>query len=139
PAAPMADVVRAAQHAHADDFIRALPDGYGTLIGERGARLSGGQAQRIALARAFLKDAPLLVLDEATANLDPATETLVQDAIRALLYDRSALVIAHRLRTVTDADQIVVLESGRVVESGTHHDLVQAAGIYQKLVTFSQV
>jgi ATP-binding cassette subfamily C protein CydD len=135
PDAPLDDVIRAAQQAHADDFIRALPDGYDTPIGERGARLSGGQAQRIALARAFLKDAPILLLDEVTSNLDPETEADIQAAIRELMRDRTGLIIAHRLGTVMDADQIVVLDQGRVVEIGTHRDLSARAGVYRQLVT----
>jgi ATP-binding cassette, subfamily C, bacterial CydD len=111
-----------------------LPQGYDTLIGERGARLSGGQAQRIALARAFLKDAPLLILDEATAHLDPETEDQIQDAMARLLAGRTALFIAHRLRTVYRADQILVLDEGRVVQTGTHADLVQQDGLYRQLV-----
>jgi len=134
PEASLDDVIRAAQLAHADEFIRALPAGYNTPIGERGARLSGGQTQRIAIARAFLKDAPLLILDEATANLDPDTEVLIQDAIRALLHGRTALVVAHRLRTVMDADQIVVLDGGRVMEIGAHGDLLARDGLYRRLV-----
>jgi ATP-binding cassette subfamily C protein CydD len=134
PGAPLDDVIRAAQSAHADAFIRELPSGYDTPIGERGARLSGGQAQRIALARAFLKDAPLLILDEATSNLDPDTETLIQDAIRTLMRGRTVLIVAHRLNTVMDADQIVVLDGGRVVEIGTHADLRARDGLYRRLV-----
>ncbi len=135
PAAPLDDVKRAAEAAHAADFIQRLPQGYETVIGERGARLSGGQAQRIALARAFLKDAPLLVLDEATSNLDPETETLVQLAIRQLMQGRTTLIIAHRLSTVQDADQIVVLENGWVAEVGNHASLVARQGVYYKLVS----
>ncbi|NPA90206.1 MAG: thiol reductant ABC exporter subunit CydD [Chloroflexi bacterium] len=135
PDASMDEVIQAAQLAHADAFIRELPDGYDTLIGERGARLSGGQAQRIALARAFLKDAPFLILDEATANLDPENEALLQDAVARLLAGRTALIIAHRLSTVYDADQIVVLSQGRVVETGTHGTLLQREGLYRRLVT----
>lgn len=134
PDAPIENVIRAAQQAHADDFIRALPGSYDTPIGERGARLSGGQAQRIALARAFFKDAPLLILDEATANLDPDTEALIQDAINALLRDRTALIIAHRLNTIQAADQIVVLDRGTVAETGAHADLIAASGPYSRLV-----
>ena len=128
PDAPLEDVIRAAQQAHADPFIRALPDGYDTPIGERGARLSGGQAQRIALARAFLKDAPLLILDEATSHLDPDTEAEIQAAIRALMHHRTVLIIAHRLNTVRDADQIVVLDQGHVAEIGTHAALIAIGG-----------
>ncbi len=133
PDAPLDAVMRAAEQAHADAFIRALPQGYATPVGERGARLSGGQAQRIALARAFLKDAPLLLLDEPTANLDPETEALLQDAMARLMHDRTTLIIAHRLTTVASADRIIVIDGGRVAEQGTHHDLLARGGIYQRL------
>jgi ATP-binding cassette subfamily C protein CydD len=135
PAASLDDVKDAAALAHADSFITTFPQGYDTLIGERGLRLSGGQAQRIALARAFLKDAPLLILDEATSNLDPQTEALLMDAMHSLLHDRTALIIAHRLSTVSMADQIVVLDGGRAVEWGTHNNLLAANGLYRQLVT----
>jgi ATP-binding cassette subfamily C protein CydD len=134
PDAHMEDVIRAAREAHAHEFIQELPQGYDTLIGERGARLSGGQAQRLALARAFLKDAPLLILDEATSNLDPETEDLVRESIERLMQNRMTLIIAHRLSTVYRADQIVVLDAGRVVQAGTHDALLQRDGVYRRLV-----
>jgi len=134
PDASRDDVIRAAQLAHADDFIRDLPQGYDTLIGERGARLSGGQAQRIALARAFLKDAPLLILDEATANLDLETEDLIQSSIDHLLEQRTALIITHRLNTAACADRIVVLDQGAVIEQGTPTELMAMRGAYYRLV-----
>ncbi len=139
PEASHAEVIRAAQLAHADEFIDALPQGYDTLIGERGARLSGGQAQRIALARAFLKDAPLLILDEATANLDIETEDLIQNSIDQLLEDRTALIITHRLSTAARADRIVVLDHGVVIEQGPPAELMAARGAYCRLVEASGV
>jgi ATP-binding cassette subfamily C protein CydD len=129
------EIMRAAQQAHAHEFIAALPQGYDTPVGERGARLSGGQAQRIALARAFLKNAPLLVLDEATANLDPELEAQLEGALARLLQGRTALMIAHRLNTVFRADQILVLDGGRVVQAGSHLTLVEQEGPYRRLVT----
>ena len=128
------EVIWAARQAHAHDFIQALPLAYDTLIGERGATLSGGEAQRIALARAFLKDAPFLILDEATANLDPETEDAVQKALERLLVGRSALMIAHRLPTVYRADRILVMAEGRIVQQGTHTELLGAPGLYRRLV-----
>jgi ATP-binding cassette subfamily C protein CydD len=134
PNATSDEIIRAAQLGHAHEFIQALLQGYGTVIGERGARLSGGQAQRIALARAFLKDVPLLVLDEATSNLDPETEASLQEATERLMQGRMTLVIAHRLSTVYRADRIVVLDAGRVVEMGTHASLLNQRGVYWRLV-----
>lgn len=130
PTALLAEVQHAAQLAHADEFIRALPQGYDTLIGERGARLSGGQAQRIALARAFLKDAPLLILDEATSQLDVENEALIRDSIGRLLADRTALIITHRLTTTQQADRIIVLDQGRVIESDSPAELLRFNGRY---------
>ena len=134
PEASLDEVAWAAEQAHAHDFIQALPQGYDTLVGERGARLSGGQAQRIALARAFLKDAPLLILDEATANLDPEDEARIQDSMGRLMQGRTALIIAHRLPTVYRADRIVVMADGRAVESGTHATLLERGELYRRLV-----
>ncbi len=124
----------AARAAYAAAFIEALPKGYDTLIGENGARLSGGQRQRIAIARAILKDAPVLVLDEATSALDTESERYVQDALDALMKDRTTLVIAHRLSTVEKADRIIVLSEGQIIETGSHHALLERDGIYARLV-----
>ncbi len=131
--ASMAAVEAAARAANAHEFIQRLPCGYETRIGERGTRLSGGERQRIAIARALLRDAPILILDEATSNLDPGTELLVQEAIERLMSDRTVIVIAHRLSTVARADRIIVLENGLVVEEGVHDRLVAAGGVYQRL------
>ena len=132
--APMPRVEAAARLAGAAAFIEELPDGYDTVLGEAGLRLSGGQRQRLAIARAFLRDAPLVVLDEFTAQLDPGTEAVVLAALDRLLEGRTALVIAHRLRTILAADRVVVLEGGRVVEQGTHDGLIGAGGAYARLV-----
>jgi subfamily B ATP-binding cassette protein MsbA len=128
-----AAIEAAARAANAHAFIERLPQGYDTMLGERGARLSGGERQRIAIARAILRDPPILILDEATSALDSESERLVQEAIQRLLEHRTVLVIAHRMATVARADHIAVLSGGRVVEEGTHAELVLAGGLYQRL------
>lgn len=133
PDATRADIIRAAKRAHAWEFIQELSDGLDTLVGERGIKLSGGQRQRIAIARAMLKDAPILVLDEATSALDSESETLIQASLDKLMKHRTSIVIAHRLSTIAKLDRIVVLENGEVVEDGTHSELLERNGIYAKL------
>jgi subfamily B ATP-binding cassette protein MsbA len=127
------DVVRAAQSAYADGFIQALPSGYDTIIGESGVKLSGGQRQRIAIARALLKDAPILILDEATSSLDTQSEREVQKALDTLMQGRTSFVIAHRLSTIMNADRIIVLKDGRIVEQGRHEELLSLGGEYTSL------
>ena len=134
PAAGRAAVRTAARQAHADEFIECLPRGYDTPLGERGQNLSGGQAQRLALARAFLKDAPVVLMDEATASLDPETETLVSAALARLARERTLLLVAHRLRSVQSADRVVVLEAGQVAEQGARDTLVGAGGLFAGMV-----
>ena len=125
----------AVSHAALGDFTAALPGGLETQVGERGTRLSGGQRQRVAIARAFLKDAPVLILDEATSHLDALNEQAVRRALDELMMARTTIVIAHRLSTVRDADQIVVMDSGRVCEAGTHAGLLAKGGLYAALVS----
>jgi len=127
-------VIQAAKAAAADEFIEQLPNGYDSIIGERGVKLSGGQRQRIAIARAILADPKILVLDEATSNLDSESERLIQNSLADLLQDRTAFVIAHRLSTIAGADKIVVLEAGRIVEVGNHDELLKSGGRYRDMV-----
>jgi len=127
------EVLKAAQAALADEFICRLPNGFQTRLGERGQRLSGGQRQRISIARALLKNAPILILDEATSHLDTESEVLVQQALGILMKHRTVIMIAHRLSTIRHASKIIVLEAGRIVETGTHDSLTCAGGVYQRL------
>ena len=135
PGATHEQVVEAAKKACCHDFISALPDGYGTVIGEGGATLSGGEKQRISIARCLLKDAPIVIFDEATANVDPENEDQLQKAMEALTREKTVLMIAHRLKTVRGADQILVVDQGRVVQKGTNDELIQQAGIYRNFVS----
>jgi len=138
PDATEEEIIEAACRANAHEFIARLPDGYDTVIGERGVQLSGGQRQRLAIARAILRDAPILILDEATSHLDSENERLVHQALRRLMAGRTTLMIAHRLSTVREADNLVVLDDGVVVEQGTHETLVKKGGVYARLVAINE-
>ncbi len=132
------EVLSAAKAAQCDEFIQLLPDGYQTMIGENGSTLSGGERQRISIARALLKDAPVILLDEATASLDVENESAVQAALSRLLKDKTVLIIAHRMRTVAGADRIVVLENGKVAQQGSPAQLMEQGGLYRHMVQLQQ-
>jgi subfamily B ATP-binding cassette protein MsbA len=133
------DVIAAAKAAHADEFIRSMPNGYDSQIGEMGMQLSGGQRQRLAIARALLKDAPILILDEATSALDSDSERMVQEALEHLMTERTTLVIAHRLSTIRNADRIVVLVDGTIAEEGTHEELLARKSEYSRLYSLQML
>jgi len=134
PQAPVEKVIEAAKKACCHDFISRLPEGYNTIIGEGGASLSGGERQRISIARAIMKDSPIIILDEATANVDPENERDLMNAIKELTKEKTVIMIAHRLKTVRNADQIVVIDKGRIVEKGSHNELVSRGGIYSRFI-----
>lgn len=135
PQASMKEVISAAKKACCHDFIMQLPDGYDTVIGEGGATLSGGEKQRIAIARAIMKDAPIIILDEATANVDPENEKELTQAIANLTKEKTIIMIAHRLKTVRHADQIIVIDQGKIVQRGKHEQLMKQDGIYKNFVS----
>ena len=130
----MDEVIAAAKKACCHDFIMALPEGYETVIGENGASLSGGERQRISIARAIMKDAPIIILDEATANVDPENEKDLMEAIEALTKEKTILMIAHRLKTVRNADKIFVVDKGKIVQAGSHEQLMHKEGIYKNFI-----
>lgn len=134
PNAPMERVIEAAKKACCHEFISALPNGYDTVIGEGGASLSGGEKQRISIARAIMKDAPIVILDEATANVDPENERDLMEAVRELTRKKTVIMIAHRLKTVRNADQIIVLDKGKIAEQGKHDELMKMNGIYARFI-----
>lgn len=138
PDATDEEVYAAAKAACCDDFIQKLPDGYDTMAGDAGNKLSGGEKQRISIARAILKDANIVILDEATASIDPENEHLIQQAISELTIGKTVIVIAHRLATIEHADQILVVDRGQVVQKGTHHELLRQEGLYRRFITIRE-
>jgi len=138
PDATEEEMIQAAKVANAHEFISQLSDGYDTLIGERGVKLSGGQKQRISIARAVLKNSPILILDEATSSVDTETELLIQQALERLMVGRTTIIIAHRLSTIRNANKIVVLEGRQIAEIGTHEELLQHDGLYKRLYSVQQ-
>jgi ATP-binding cassette subfamily B protein len=135
PDASQDEIIAAARHAHVDEFVKALPKGYATLVGERGIKLSGGERQRVAIARALLSNTPVLILDEATSSLDSLSERYIREAMEGLMEKRTTLVIAHRLSTIQRLDRILVFEHGRIVEDGTHAELARRPnGVYRHLL-----
>jgi ATP-binding cassette subfamily B protein/subfamily B ATP-binding cassette protein MsbA len=134
-----AELIAASRAANCHEFIARLPDGYDSRVGERGVKLSVGEKQRVSIARALLKDAPILILDEATASVDTATERLIQEALERLMANRTSFVIAHRLSTIRRADQILVMRHGQIIERGSHEELLQKDGLYAKLARIQDV
>lgn len=132
------EIIEAAKKACCHDFIMALPEGYDTMIGEGGSSLSGGEKQRISIARAILKNAPIILLDEATASIDPENEHLIQQAISELIQGKTIVTIAHRLATIENADQILVVDHGKIVQKGTHDQLIQQKGIYRSFINIRE-
>jgi len=139
PGAALEDIIQAAKIANAHDFIKELENGYDTNIGERGSKLSGGQRQRLSIARAVMKNPPILILDEATSALDTESEKLVQNAITNLMKNRTSIVIAHRLSTIQHADEILVVQKGQIIERGKHDELLKSSGVYAKLISMQTI
>ena len=139
PDATEAEIIEAAKMANAHDFISKLPQGYDTEVGERGVKLSGGQKQRLSIGRIFLNNPPILILDEATSALDLESEAIIQDALDVLSKDRTTLIVAHRLSTITHADKIVVLQNGEIIETGTHQELIARQGAYEHLYSIQDL
>lgn len=139
PDATEEEIIEAAKMANAHDFIMNLPNGYDTEVGERGVKLSGGQKQRLSIARIFLNNPPILILDEATSALDLESEAIIQDALDVLSKDRTTLIVAHRLSTITHADKIIVMQHGQIVETGTHKELIAKKGEYEHLYSIQDL